>query len=206
VQFALGAILFASFWAISDDQNEAVMRPSLPVARRELPKYIARLDRVRDFMLEAQTQFASAETGDKLPSVYRNIAEANRTIGSPNDGYYWTPSQSKEYLVPYCYVHSMPDGRLWAFSTEPSFAEAKKQWARISESSLPQIKIQQDKLKQLLSRVNDAADGRMFFFNEFVVLNLVAWTAILLPVFLVLDWSIFAMVRRRRAWPLRSLA
>lgn len=205
VQFLVLALFFTAFWSVTAPRSQnGIMRPSVASASRNLPKYIDRLDRIADFVHEGHKQFASAKSAKDLPEVFRSVAAAERSLDLPAQ--YSFSSSGDGFVVPYSYILSMPDGRTWAVIGEPSFKNAKATWAQAETKTLPQIERSKSELRALLTSVNEARQGRLFFFNGYVASNLIGFTIVFMPVLIFLDWIVFTIVRTRRAWPSRRLA
>jgi hypothetical protein len=100
----------------------------------------------------------------------------------------------------------MPDGRFWGIDSISSLAEAKKTWSAVDDTTLPSIAYERLELTSLLVRVHEAQSGRLFFPNARLVSETTSWTIVFLPGLFIIDWLTFALIRKKRAWPVRGIA
>lgn len=206
IKFTIAAVAFTAFWAISSNGYDAIMRPSSGAAAVNLPRYVERLDRVKEFILQGRADFAKARTADDLPAIYRNLRGVESRFDIPKSSSYSSSPHGDGFVVPYSYVLSMPDGRIYAFICEPTFEQAKRRWADADKTSIAQIARERDKLQMLLGKVQEAQSGRLFFFNGFVAVSIACQTVALMLGILLIDTVIFAIVKTRRSYPIRGLA
>lgn len=210
---AVASAFFVSYMAITSgaSYSPSALRPNLSQTFDVVPKSISRLDRYQALVERGTREFAAAKTTADLSRDMRDlaVAEAEFGIAQYASGRPITPEGRvipNALVTPADYVYASPDGGFSALQGAESFESAKKRWASVSPNVLANVNFARGELRNLLSRATEARNGRTFFFNGFVVTQIVCWTIVFLPALLFLDWATFAMIRRKRAWPVRGLA
>lgn len=210
----LGLPLLVSAWMIRTPAHwEGISRLHLS---RDVAKINATLDRLKayePYFRRGATAYQSAKTESDLPAEFASFQRAQDLLGIPkedrqhmllrtDDGYNVAPDA---LLVP-SYAYAMVDGRIGGLEPVRSFAEAKKAWAKNASHSLRAVEHDREGLQSLVAAAGEAQSGRIFFFDPALSVTSVAVTAWFLPVLFILDWAAFASTRRKRVWPVRSLA
>lgn len=216
VATALVLVPLLSVWIVSDfagSYYQGVSRLHLSRDGQKLRTTLGRLDALENYIERGKTAFARASSITDLPSEYREFDAAAAILGRDPDR---TESvmgaslavrlgpggRSTEPLVfvPTNYTFAMVDGRIFALGST-DFAMAKEAWKNPSG-----VGQQRDSVKALLGAVNEASNGRLFFFNPWLAVQTCFWTLSVGTLLLALDLSMWLLVRRRKAKPGMALA
>ena len=204
--------LFSCYWVVPTDNGyRGVFRPDLRRAQRDIPVSMAGLDQYLTFLDRGEKQFAVAKTSADITPEFANIGIAEKALQIPEGtsirAFPEIGTGTTAFATPTQNVFASAEGgNYYGLKEEPTFEAAKGAWLKDAGLAKMAANSERDQMNRLLSRVNEAKSGRLMFSNAFVVSNLTCWTLIFLPGLLFIDWLSFTLVRRKRAWPVRSLA
>lgn len=204
---AVGLFFLLSFWIVGTTQygQQGFSRFHLGRDVQTAERTIAKLDTLRQDILEGRVEFAKAKSLADLPPKFQSGAYAIPFTGFPLNEPYRSPYDRAGRVFAPSTCFAMVDGRIWGMSELATFAEAKSQWAH-SEEYLKSIDRAQNELRGLLASAEEARSGRLLFVNSAVYGEPVGWMLVFLPVLLLIDAAVGALSRRRSAWPGRALA
>ena len=214
---ALLLVPIMSIWIITDATagnvgQRGVSRWHMARDAQKLRETVDRLDALEGYLIEGKKEFAQAKTIDDLAVQYRVPEAAAKILGTDPEasGSVMGAPRGRStqdgtcVFIPSWFVSAMVDGRIYALDMA-TFEHAKTVYAN-AQAYTERIRNERLHTSSLLTAVDQASHGRLFFPNPWLTVQGTFWTISMGVLLILLDTGIWLIVRRRKARPGMALA
>ncbi|HZH97424.1 MAG TPA: hypothetical protein VEX38_00515, partial [Fimbriimonadaceae bacterium] len=174
--------LMATYLAVPGGASyEAVLRPNLREAETTIPYQIRQLEKLDHWLQAGAKRYAQSKDGSDLPTSLRSVRAAEKEFGLTQGSSYPVFTSDGRvlqtaYTTPRNFIYAPARGGLWIFEGAATFEEAKATWAKESQNAIFGANVARQELREMLANVKKARSGKLFFFNPFLITEIVMMT------------------------------